>query len=552
MKRSKTQSTEQIEVSVARYIRDILTLITTVYMLLIIVVMPFYNQEGYNHIGSDKSYFFRTCSSYTAKMLLPVLVCYLLCLAINWCRVGTEQGLWERIVCTIKKMRISPTDLFALLYAFSVALSYWGTNYKDTALWGIEGWYMGALPQLILVGIYFCVSRFCRRRQILYLFLPVSAIVFLLGIVNRFGWYPLSMENSGIPSFISTVGNINWYCGYLTAVFFVGAGLFWLTPKNQRLRAGLLALYTAVGFAALVTQGSDSGIFALAVTMLVIFCLSAGENAGGSREKAVGMLRFWQLTLLLSGACLLIFAVRLLLPGRMNYTFFLGDLLTYSMLPAIMAIISAAALLGMRLDQRKRLDKAFRVLARTACIAVPAAVILFAGMVALNTLRPGSLGRLSGVDVFTFKPAWGSNRGATWGAGVQCFLEQDPLRKFIGLGPDCMWDYIVKDGSAELLDMVQNTFGTGNRLTNAHCEWLTILVNTGLLGFVGYGGMMLSAIVRFLRARQILPGAAACGLCLLAYTSNNVWSFQQSMGVASIFVLMGIGESRVRAYDPAN
>ena len=42
------------------------------------------------------------------------------------------------------------------------------------------------------------------------------------------------------------------------------------------------------------------------------------------------------------------------------------------------------------------------------------------------------------------------------------------------------------------------------------------------------------------------PIVCACGFCLLAYTVNNIFSFQQSMSVGTIFVIFGIGEAFLR------
>ena len=90
--------------------------------------------------------------------------------------------------------------------------------------------------------------------------------------------------------------------------------------------------------------------------------------------------------------------------------------------------------------------------------------------------------------------------------------------------------------------MVNDRFG-GNRLTNAHNEWLTVLVDIGVLGLVSYAGMMITAIRDFLRAGENKMLVGACGICVLAYTVNNMFSFQQVMNISTVFVIMGIGEN---------
>jgi len=64
-----------------------------------------------------------------------------------------------------------------------------------------------------------------------------------------------------------------------------------------------------------------------------------------------------------------------------------------------------------------------------------------------------------------------------------------------------MWEAISRHGSMELRNMVQDKFNNLH-LTNAHNEWLTVLVNTGILGVIGYVGMMAGGIRSFLGERK--------------------------------------------------
>lgn len=51
-----------------------------------------------------------------------------------------------------------------------------------------------------------------------------ALLVFGLGLLNRFDVYPIASLR-GDRSFISTLGNINWYCGFLAVFLPVGMGL---------------------------------------------------------------------------------------------------------------------------------------------------------------------------------------------------------------------------------------------------------------------------------------------------------------------------------------
>ncbi len=507
----------------------VLDVIICFYMLMILVLMPFYFQEGFVHIGTDKSTFLRVCSRNTAMLLIPVFLAYVLVSLL----LGIRK---KRVLSSVSDIQLSSTELFALAYLASVLFSQAFSAYKDVTLEGQEGWYMGTITQMVLVASFFFVGRLWERREwIPALALPVSAAVFALGILNRFGVYPFDMKVDN-TMFISTIGNINWYCGYMVSVFFGGFALLWQASGWKRWKRLLLMAYVAVGFASLVTQGSSSGLLTLAVALLAAFCFSVPN---GKR-----MCMLWTELVILSVVCLVICLVRQSGLGKINYIEPTTELLTNSGLPYIMTAVSIIVLCWLRGVEAKGEypKKKFRTLAVAVSVSVGVLLVSYVVLLAVNTLTGGAVTDTAGA--LTFSPTWGSNRGGTWMSGVMCFQEQDLLHKLFGIGPDGMPSYLYADGSERLVELVRNTFDD-NRLTNAHNEWLTILVNEGVFGFVSYVGMMVTAICRFLRRRKD-PIVTACGFCLLAYTVNNMFSFQQAMNVATIFIVLGIGENYLR------
>lgn len=545
---------ESVLMTFLHFFRTLLDYGICLYLLLILGVMPFYFQDGYSHIGSDKATFFCKVSVEMGKVLLPLAAIYLVIQVVEnreylkmrfrhpaGSNLQTCPGSWTW------------TDSFAAFYGMALVLSYLFSPFKERALWGADRWFMGFGTQMILVAVYFLVSRFWKPRRWTFLLVAVvSALVFALGYLNRFSVYPIQMTLQN-PGFISTIGNINWYCGYVVSVLFAGVGFLWLgsgpgrerrTLQRDRILQGgvrtLLAIYIVLGFGTLITQGSDSGILALAVVLLVLFVLSASE---GER-----MLAFWKVMLLLCVSCLVTLGLWKMLPGRMNYE---GGGMELVLSPRIllpMTVVSVVAFLWVSVMLKKGSYpvKSMKYLARAVTAAAVSCVALVLVLTAVNTAHPGSLGPLSAYPVFTFSEDWGSSRGATWKAGWMCFLEQDLLHKLTGVGPDAMWEAISTQGSPALREMVREKFN-GLALTNAHNEWLTILVNMGLLGLIGFGGMMVTGIVGFLREGGKNMYACICGLCLLGYTVNNIFSFQQAMGVATLFAVFGMGRAFQRA-----
>ncbi|MDE5950693.1 MAG: O-antigen ligase family protein [Acetatifactor sp.] len=298
-------------------------------------------------------------------------------------------------------------------------------------------------------------------------------------------------------------------------------------------------LFLGVGLASLVPQGSSSGIVTLLLLLGVFYLLSMRDE-----EK---LQRFFGGCILLSGVCIFTWLIRHIWPQAINYIESTTDMLTMSPLPFFML---GTSLLCWFLVCRSRRAGHFRtggwtLLGLAAWTGAGVAVVVYVILLAVNTRYPGSIGSLSELEIFTFNAAWGSNRGITWTAGLTCFLDQELAVKLGGVGPDTMALYIRSGANPELKQMVEDYFGR-LMLTNAHNEWLTVLVNEGLLGAVGYIGLMVTAICRYLRAGRKDALAGAMGMGILAYTLNNIFSFQQVMGTSAVFLLLGIGEVCLR------
>ena len=534
-KHKKAESVAETLCSFSGFLCDI---VISMYMIVILMVLPLYN-KGYARIGTEKETFFLKTMTYGAKTLLPVFLLWLLFRLVTAVQKKelprfTEwpAGLWKNL---------SVTDRFAVFYGIAVLVSYLFTNYREEALWGTASWRMGMWTQLGAVIVYFMISRMWQWKSwITVLVLSVSAVVFSLGYVNKFCLFPIDPQFVN-TSFISTIGNINWYCGYLVTILFGGVYLLWRMEEKMTWKKLLLMAYVTIGFASLATQGSSSGIVTFAVVMFVLFGMSVRDS--GRMEV------FWQEMTMFSGACLLTFILRkanvfsqeLVMEG-------MTDLLTFSMVTILMTILSGTILC---LIHRARLKRSYpeKLLHRIYCgiaIAVPVMILLVLLLTLINTLAGGALTpNITDSNVtkwLTFNVSWGSARGGTWAAGARCFWEADFLHKIFGVGPDCLYAFLSNEGSVGLQTMVNDRFG-GNRLTNAHNEWLTVLVDIGVLGLVSYAGMMITAIRDFLRAGENKMLVGACGICVLAYTVNNMFSFQQVMNISTVFVIMGIGEN---------
>lgn len=501
--------------------------ILKIYFLMLMIIYPFYMQDGYREIGTVKYFFFRKISLLVMGIMAPVVIIIFLC-------SRKAQGNKKKQT-SVHCRRPSVTDLFAYGYLLIILISYLLTDFRDEAFWGTEGWYMGLVSQLIFVFIYFMYSGYFRwDNDMLYAVLGSSGLVLLLGILNRYSIYPIPVPVTA-PGFISTLGNINWFCGYWSVFAPIGIMFYWNSRGGrQRFAAGV---YVVICFISGMTQGSRSAYLALIGIFALLFYLSFQDN-----QK---MYRFLEICGLfaLSGQI-----ARLLrhLPGfAMNYEDALGNVFTDTGLTLyIGAVVLAIYILFFYLAEKRgyRIDcyKALRI----SVFAIIAVIFLtYIILVIINTCVPGGIAGLADKQAFIFNEKWGSSRGITWICGLHAYRDMTPVQKLVGVGPDCFAKYVY--GIPELAERIYREFGD-SRLTNAHSEWITMLVNHGVLGGICYAGIFISAFIRFLKKAPEKTFLYLCAAGILTYMIHNMVSFQQVLNAPFVFLFIGIGEGVLR------
>lgn len=532
------------------FFEEAASLLLSAYLFIMFCMFPFYMRSGYMEIGKDKYDFFKAITAGGFCLIVPFAV---LCMVFHGIRVRKEKGgkeeipedeEWEEVQEPRAGWRgkLSGTDMAVLAYGGCVILSYIGSEYKKTALYGEKGWYMGALVQLVFVFSYFLVSRFWEyEEKMLLAFMAAAGAVFTLGVLNRFSVFPIAVQGAN-SSFISTLGNINWYSGYWSVLFPIGMILYWKAEEIW-LRIPAL-LYTAVGIATGVSQGSNSAFIVFAGIYVFLFCISF--------QSVDAMKRFARLAILFCAVCQGLRLWRLWWPAAFDYYGgTLSDWITLSRvtlagLGVLLVFYGLLCFAGRRKDFEMGRFKIFRQLLVLSVVIVTGVYLM---LLYLNSRVKGGIRFLGGFSVLTFGRQWGSARGATWSAAMQVYRSMPQFKKLIGVGPDCLASFLYANLS-DLSELLDRQFD-GARLTNAHNEWLNMLVNVGILGFISYGGIFVSAVVRFLYYGEKVCRGKGKYLCIFAfsafaYTIHNVVSFQQILSTPFVFLVLGMGECLLR------
>lgn len=503
-------------------IRKAGNVVTTIYLLIMFCIYPFYMENGYQNIGEAKNRFFLWVSISGFVVLLMLYIAQL----PGELREKRSRGC----AYLIDWDQVSMMDIMVLVYGTFIFLSYAFSDYKTVAGWGAEGWYMGCLPILFLCGLYFLLSRMWNgTKVVLSGVLPASTVVFLLGICNRFSFYPISFEVTQ-PDFISTLGNINWFCGYLTVIAPLGIGLF-VVEKDSLPKRMLLGIYAFVAFMAGFCQGSSSVFLWFGALFFFLLWISIGKRA---------WMKNWLLLLMIWGvSAQTVRLLRQVFPGKYNYD---ADNICGYFTDASWSlwIGLAAALVWFALTYIKS-NKVWRNAQKIRRWLMAAVLFGFLAWLVLALIHT-----FLGIDFlkentfFLLNAEWGHGRGVTFYAGVRAFWEMPFLHKIIGVGPDCFAEFAYE--LQELAVILRDNFGSA-RLTNAHSELLTALVNTGICGVCAYVGIFVTFIRRCSREAKEKPVMYIPALCLLCYLIHNTVSFAQVLNFPYVFLILGMSEA---------
>ena len=179
-----------------------IALILAGYLFLVSTLLPLYMRDGYHELGESKFLMFLRMTICLFVILLPFICAYFV-------EKKRETG----------KIRffLSVPDFFLMLYLVALFISFAGCSFKSEAFWGTEGWRIGLVTRVFMVVLFMLYEHFffAMKREYFGAILTGFFMVIILGFFNHAG---ISLFGTGLSgeNFISTIGNSNWYCGFLS------------------------------------------------------------------------------------------------------------------------------------------------------------------------------------------------------------------------------------------------------------------------------------------------------------------------------------------------
>lgn len=475
-------------------------LFATAYLLILFVVYPFFMKNGYVEIGEAKFEF--------------------------WSRISVSAALFMIFFFVVQVYRdktIYTMDVWVFLFALCTLISFLISVDRKEAFAGTAGWHMGAFVYGMLCLLYFFISRLWVPGKFVFMSsLFAAGVAFILGILDRFSLYliPLKIRD---PGFISTLGNINWFCGYLVIFLSLGAALFVFADKAEI----FFGIFSLIGFMAAFCQGSSSVFLFFGALFVTTFWIAI--------ERREWILKW---CILMGSWCLAAQTIRLMrffLSGY-NYEtnnlcgFFTNNNITIYLL---LADIVLFFIFSRVYNREVKHVKAIRIVL-TVCLLL--VLVLYGIQAYYHTFI--NRGNLQSGHYLVWEAAWGNGRGATLRAGISLFQSMSWKNRFFGIGPDCFSVYAYS--IPEVSQMLQEYFG-GNRLTNAHNELLTMLVNLGIVGTMTYYGIYISYLHSIMKNGRN-PYGLSIGVAVVCYVIHNMVSFANILNLPFLIVLLAMGQ----------
>ena len=504
----------------------------------------------YFDMGNAKFAYFRTN---TIVFLSVALLAWILWI-VAYRLLENAKGRSVKESLTTARKELLMTDYFVVAYGLFSLLSFAFSSYKNMALTGFDGWYMGLLSQLAFVAIYIFMSRYCKIGN-LY-FVPVALVAIYtaqLVILQRFrfnplGMYTYSVEGSTniywladeyIEKFVSTLGQTTWYSSYAILAFPLCVYLYMYGEKNWQRIVGLLSILFSFG--SLCTANSDGAYVGVILSLMVFFWFALGNTMRFFRFLEVAFMGL--ATFQFIGLCRNVWPDRMitLVAGEERITNFV---IHSPVMCGLMVLVAVLYLLARILFSKQKFHLEKLTVLRKIMVWAAIVVVWLALLLIILTTKgnlPAFLSKLYDVPVFNFTDIWGNHRGFNCRMAVRAIEHASLKDLLVGVGPDSFASAMDKYCYVEVSE-----YWGKYKLACAHNEFLNMMVTQGLLGLISYLGIFISFLVAAGKRAAKSPVLIAYMAAVIAYMGHNFFCYQQCICTPIVFILMALGVFEMR------
>lgn len=438
---------------------------TSLYILIMLVVFPVFNTQKFFNLDNDKTKFFLVATiTYACLMLLAVVKAIL-----NWLK---QDNFF------LPTFKVTPAT-FALLLLLAIILSTIFSLNISKSLFGVVSRNVSSLCFLLGIMVFFAVRQYgVFHRLILWGWMAGSAIIYIIGIFCACGINIFHLQDGIIPSelalFLTPLSNTNcntcYICLALPPII-----VLYMTCKDRfsQILYGVY-IYAAILFIYLIK--TDAALLTIIFGMILLGYFALENPDWAERYVQIAGIYFGaKLTIKI----LLFFFKKKMLPFKgaalllMNNEILILDLLCCLLLIVILRWrggLLREKLAGIR---KQLLTAAFA----TGLLAI--ICILYTNIMSSHLAEDSIFQRLVLTDK-TF-----NERGYMWRITGRALRDAPLGRKLVGCGLNCHTDFLGKN----------SYFPNGKIFYDPHCEILQMALNIGIIGLIGYFGLLISTLV---------------------------------------------------------
>ncbi len=530
-------------------------------VILMLGLFPLYFQDNYLDMSNAKLNFFRVCS-------VGLILASVLFICMDWLQRYKEEmqsrnkkrkrkaqpKAQEQPADKAQALRqwlgnVSVTTWFAVIFMAGILIAtVFSANPQESWL-GLEGRKLGALVWLLCIAMYMILGKYLKLgKWAAWAFLAANILVCLLAVLNFWAIDPLNMYSNLAAEqhggFISTIGNINACSSYLCMTIPAGMTLYFVA-EDKYLKIGS-GVFLALGFLAGYCAGSESWVLGFTVSFLILLWFAMRSHEQMQKFLEICVI-YWLVSILLKIMVIIADA-----SGFVSYMFVYfksnklqNGLMLNGYILAVEGILIAGILFFIWSRKKSGKDLPYGMIRKIIFIAVAVvAVIGILLIAAANLNRSTWEGAFSVLERLRLQDSWGSSRGYIWRLTVEAWLDLPLWDKITGYGVNYYHMFIQQYGGAEVTEY----FG-GALLVDAHNELMQILTTMGVLGVIGYFGLLISTIVKSAKRVVVRPSLILGVIVVCSYIAQGLVNNPTVFLTPYLFVMLGIIKSMERDRD---
>lgn len=443
------------------------------------IFLPLYFQNHYFDIMEAKAYGYYLVIRFFFIFALITFILKIICKDFN------KNYLFLRISL--------------ILFLIATCVSSFLSRSLSNAISGLQGWYIG----LFTIGtLIFMILIFKDTKKIsFYFYIPVImtiAFVYILTILHSFEIDLLDLHNNilvdSYHKYLSTIGNINWYAGYLslTVPLFVCQYL----KEENKTKTVIYAVMSFLGVLSISFLGSDSIYLALGFMSFFVIPYLFWEKQHIKRFSYI----------------IIVYICGLLTARYLDYCMDGFSAITRQYKFILPCFVVAICLYVISVDLKNRKFQKYR---KTIIIAIETALfIALIGFVTYAFLNNGG--------------DWATGRGALWEETLKIYSNFSLKRKLFGLGPE----------------MLNNAYANFNNKYHAlyltsHSEPIQLLATLGICGLITWIMCWGYFFVNFFKTKawkdsKLIP----IYISLFAYFGQALLNSSTTLNVATLSLLV--------------